>query len=289
MSTIDSSSDALMLEILKTGEAYTAIQSQVGGDHVSTVIKDAFLKFDTINPSSFPPARSRVAVATVTYAKHLQSNMGNITEEHITEVLSDFSRRWEDAGDKATREDVKQTELEEKEKARPLTQAEKNQLIAKEVFEQRVNDRKAFERGDFTMDSIEVSRLSVNRDRARDLTEHEPLPSAGVASLTGGFVKSNSTPLFYCIANDHFLSLLLPSFSWSRRSSPRDSMTRWFAAVKRPSSAMRRVRSTWKSACITEIEQRTSPIVVLSLKTLAAHRKHSALPSGNSIFKTRRI
>jgi len=57
--------DRFLLEILRQGEAYTEIQSQVGGDDVDVVVRKSFLSFDTIDTEKLPPARSRLGKAVV--------------------------------------------------------------------------------------------------------------------------------------------------------------------------------------------------------------------------------
>jgi len=142
--------DRFLLEILRQGEAYTEIQSQVGGDDVDVVVRKSFLSFDTIDTEKLPPARSRLAKAVVDYAKHVHLQGGGVSEDHIDKLLYDFRNRFDEAATKAN-----EAPLEEEEITRPLTQKEKNQLLAKEVLDQRRQDRLMFDRGDFTMDNAE--------------------------------------------------------------------------------------------------------------------------------------
>ena len=137
------------------GAAYNSIQVLVGGDHVSDIIRHAFVHFDTIKTDqaskfdSMPRGRKKVVEATISYALHVQSTMGNITLEHIDPIIVNMEQNWDSIQNEIIAEEKKQ------DLPPPLTQREKNQLLAKEVMEIKKRDREMFERGDYTMNSAE--------------------------------------------------------------------------------------------------------------------------------------
>ena len=142
--------DRFLLEILRQGEAYTEIQSQVGGDDVDVVVRKSFLSFDTIDTEKLPPARSRLAKAVVDYAKHVHLQGGGYRKIISTSCYMISATDLMKQRPRQTRHHWKEEEI-----TRPLTQKEKNQLLAKEVLDQRRQDRLMFDRGDFTMDNAE--------------------------------------------------------------------------------------------------------------------------------------